>query len=607
MSAPDNPSDLAARPQRSAPSWLRIAGIALLVLACVAVDWAVRQCWSPPAESEAVPATWYGAWVLAPAIFTIVLAMLARQVVVALTLGILLAACLLVPFQPAGTGGAGGIVGGVQLAVGHYLVGAVADTDHAKVIIFSLVICGMVGVIAANGGTGAVVRAVARWGSTPRRGQVATWLAGLLVFFDDYANAMIVGPSMRPVCDRLRISRAKLAYIVDSTAAPVSSIALIGTWVGTEVGFIDAGMRQLTSRPAFMADISAYEAFLTSIPYRFYAILALVMVLLVGWLGRDFGPMLRAERRARAEHASGTGPSEQAAIHGSAWYAVVPVFVLVAVTLVLLFVGGYQAVDWASFSPPPDASPTFARLQAIVSNANAYDPILYAAFAATAVAVLMSVGGGVLTLRQTFDSLLESMSRLLPTIVVLVLAWTLSGTMKDLQLGDVAVNLLKSIGFDSPQLVRALPVCVFLSAAVVSFATGTSWGTMGILCPAVVTIAAGLLDAHPVAEAQPIFYAAIGAVLSGAVFGDHCSPISDTTILSSLASDCALETHVWTQMPYAVVVAGVSMATGDVLCRYGNLPAWAGLAIGAAALFLILRTLGRPPGAAPKPVPERRA
>jgi Na+/H+ antiporter NhaC len=234
-------------------------------------------------------------------------------------------------------------------------------------------------------------------------------------------------------------------------------------------------------------------------------------------------------------------------------------------------------------------------VHAVIGQADAFNPILYAGAAALLSAVVISLATGALTLPQTIDSATEAMSRLVPTLIVLVLAWTLSATMKDLQLAEVAVGLLRSAGFDDPFRLRALPVCIFAAACVVSFATGTSWGTMGILCPATVTIAAGLVPVLSPAEAQHVFYASVGAVLAGAVFGDHCSPISDTTVLSSLATGCTLESHVWTQMPYAVVVAAVSMLCGDVFVRYTDLPPWGGLLLGGVLLLVMVRGFGRGP------------
>ena len=551
-------------------------------------------------ESDAAPETapavvspgdYYGCWVLIPPLLTIVLAIIWRQVIPALVMGILVAGYMLA--YVAATQPLGGVaVGGLTIAVEDLLIVAICDVDHVKIIVFTLLIGGMVGIIAANGGTPAIVHGVARWASSRRRGQIATWLAGLLVFFDDYANAMLVGPSMRPVCDRLGISRAKLAYLVDSTAAPVASIALIGTWIGAEIGFIHEGLRDLAEVPSFLQGATldrglAYDAFLHSIPYRFYPILALVMVFLVGLLDRDFGPMRKAESDALQAGSGGDATSSGDAVtRGRAWYAGVPILVLVVVTLSLLVVTG-----WLGVQATGGAAEGFSLVQQIVTSGNSYDSILYGALAAVAVATVISLGTRALTLAKTMDSAVAAMSRMLPTFIVLVLAWTLSAAMRSLQLGEVAEGMLQRVHFS----VRWLPVLIFAASCIVSFATGTSWGTMGILCPAAVTVSAGLLNGVATDEALPIFYASIGAVLAGAVFGDHCSPISDTTVLSSLASECTLERHVWTQMPYALTVAAVSVICGDLLGRGLGVPAWAGLIIGCALLVGILLVVGRRP------------
>ncbi len=571
-------------------SWLFIA--VLLIISALAVQHAIGQDAAPAttsapstqaATTTVAPADFFGAWVLLPPLITIALAILWQQVIPALAVGILIAS-----FMLAGHAAGGLTIGvffsGLSLALERFLLGALSDLGHAKVIVFTLMIGGMIGIIAANGGTLAIVSAVARWASNRRRGQVATWIAGLLVFFDDYANAMIVGPAMRPVCDRLKISRAKLAYLVDSTAAPVSSIALVGTWVGAEVGYIDDGLRDLVERPGCLTDVVAYSVFLNSIPYRFYPILALVMVLLIGLFDRDFGPMRKAERDLSGADDSSNEPD--AAATGRAWYAGVPVLVLLLVTLAMLVITGWNKVQAAGAVPQGTK-----LIQEVITNAESYDSILYGAFAALLLATFISLGTRALTLAKTVDSALASMARMFPTMVVLVLAWTLSSSIQALQLGEVVKSLLEHSAFD----IRWLPLLIFAAACVVSFATGTSWGTMGILCPATVIIAAGMVADLPAEQGLPLFYASVGAVLSGAVFGDHCSPISDTTVLSSLASGCRHELHVWTQMPYAVVVAVVSTLCGDLLCRYADVPAWGGLLAGSAVLVAIVLLIGRKP------------
>ncbi|MCH7873364.1 MAG: Na+/H+ antiporter NhaC family protein, partial [Planctomycetes bacterium] len=414
-------------------------------------------------------------------------------------------------------------------------------------------------------------------------------LAGCVVFFDDYANAMIVGPSMRPVTDRLKISRAKLAYIVDSTAAPVASIALFGTWIGAEVGFIGEGLNAIVDRPAFLADMEPYSAFLGSLLFRFYAVLALVMVFIIGVLGRDFGPMRKAEQAAAdgsSDLETSANDTESEPSTGRIWYALVPIMTLIGATITVLFVTGLAEVNQME-SIPSGAD----WLRAVLSKGESYDSILYGAMAAILVAAAIALFTRSLTLAKTVDSATDVMSRMLPTFIVLVLAWSLSQAMQDLQLAQVSQTLLEEGGFQPVWL----PALIFLAAAIVSFATGTSWGTMGILCPATVQIAAGLFADLPADQALSLFYASVGAVLSGAIFGDHCSPISDTTVLSSLASECSLEQHVWTQMPYALVVAVVAVLCGDTLCNRFGQPWWIGMLAGAAALVLIVFIFGRKP------------
>ncbi|MBU0641238.1 MAG: Na+/H+ antiporter NhaC family protein [Planctomycetes bacterium] len=597
----------------------RLAWIVLplaIVLAWTALDgaWAQDVTSAPTAPetqpsasgpTQKTPAELWGAWVLIPPVVTIVLAIALRQVIPALAIGVLVAAFMLVPCLSVEEAYGGGITSGVRLAMETYLVAAVADPDHIKIILFTFLIGGMVGIVAANGGTRAIVDWIIRWASNRPRGQLAIWLAGLVVFFDDYANAMIVGPAMRPVCDRLRISRAKLAYLVDSTAAPVASIALIGTWVGAEVGFIAKGLEGIAADPpTFLEGIDlesggyAYTLFIKSIPYRLYPILALVMVALIGWLNRDFGPMKKAERDLPVPNDA--AETEQPVVGergGRAWYASLPVLVLIAVTVGLLFVTGWPAAGLDSVEIKPDTPRVIGLLAYILNRCDTYNSILYGALAGAVLAAMISITLGVLSVGKTVDAATNSMARMFPTMIVLVLAWALSAAMEALQLGEVARQLLQGAEFD----VTWLPLLIFISACVVSFATGTSWGTMGILCPAAVTVSAGLLADVPTEQALPLFYASVGSVLAGAVFGDHCSPISDTTVLSSLASGCSLESHVWTQMPYALVVAVVSMLSGEVFCRYLNLSPWIGIGIGTVALLLIVLVVGRKPRPAPVP------
>ncbi len=539
---------------------------------------------TPPAEDAPAP-TWLS---IIPALVAIGAALAFRQVVAALFLGIWIGAWITY-------GSLAGVWFGLLDTVQVYVLAALADADHAAIIIFTLMIGGVVGIIQKNGGTQGIVGAVVAWANSARRGQLATSFLGIAIFFDDYANTLVVGGTMRPITDRLRISREKLAYIVDSTAAPVASLALVTTWIGYEVGLIGTAIAAL---PTY--DEAAYSVFLQSIPYSFYPILALCFVFAVAGWQRDFGPMLRAERRARQtgqlfrpgsdiEHAevesSVLVPSETTPAR--AHNALIPVLVLIVGVFAFLFITGREAV-LEKMAAGEDMSLT---LQNIVGEANSYKAMMWASLLAVIVAVALSVGQRILTLTETLDAWYAGMKAMLLAIIILVLAWALSNVNDALGTADWLVSTLS--GSLVPGVV---PTLVFLLAAATAFSTGSSWGTMGILMPLVVPLAYGVLAAdglHTNAEYHHIIYSAVSAVLAGAVWGDHCSPISDTTILSSLASGCDHIDHVRTQLPYALVVGFVAILLGTLPAGFGA-PWWLCLPVAAAVLLGGFRYFSEP-------------
>ena len=547
----------------------------------------------------------YQLWVLMPALIAILLAILTRQVVPALVVGVVVGAYMMVPCLPADGAYASqhSIVAGFRLAAETYVIGAIheppsANDAHIKIILFTLVIGFMVGVLGRNGGTAGVVRLVAGRTESPRRGALTAWLAGLVVFFDDYSNTMIVGPTMRSVFDRLKMSRAKLAYIVDSTAAPVASLALIGTWVGAEIAFIQTGLDQVGKNavPAFLttdggAMLTGMQAFVYSIPYRFYPILALFLVFLIALTGRDFGPMKRSESAALRRQEEGTGPAsgtqQQAGPAPCWWLGLVPVLILLAVTIGVLIVTGYDAAQGRTMTQ--QSAPFWERAYKILENSDAYLSIMYGALLAAIGAMLLTMLKRACSIRDAADAGLEGAARMCPALVILVLAWALSAVEQDLALGPIVTEHLKAASFPA----EWMPLAIFVCAAGISFATGTSWGTMGILCPVAVTIMAGIAAEMPPDKAQTLFYACVGSVLAGAIFGDHCSPISDTTVLSSVAAGCRHEEHVWTQIPYATVGAIAAMGFGDVMCSVYDQPWYYGLGAGAVFLLLVVLIFGR--------------
>jgi len=523
---------------------------------------------------------------IVPPMVAIALALIFREVITALLAGVWLGALAVAGFDP---------IAGTGRLIDTFIVPSLADGDHAAILVFTLLLGGMVGIVTRNGGTQGVVEAVSPLASTPRRGKVAVALAGMGVFFDDFANCLIVGNSMRPITDRLRISREKLAYLVDSTAAPLAAIVPISTWVGYEISLIADGLRiaaeQQAANPALaasLAEANPFAVFMATIPYRFYPILALAFVFMTSLMNRDLGAMARAEARAArgeglyrpgAVLAADTGGLEfgEPVRHGW-WNAVLPVFTVLAVVLAGLYTSGAAGAG-------PGAS-----LIDIFGESDPFAALLWGSFAGCVVAFALTVGQRLLTLHQTVDAWVAGVRAMMVAMIVLVLAWSLGAVTEQLGTAEFLAGTL-----GGAISLRLLPALVFLVAAAMSFATGTSWGTMAILLPLVIPLTVGLGGAvgFDGGLGYSVLLGTISSVLAGAIFGDHCSPISDTTVLSSTASGCDHVDHVRTQLPYALVVAGVGLVLGDVATAYG-LPVWIALPASIAVLWAVLRFRGTP-------------
>ncbi|MBW3554718.1 MAG: Na+/H+ antiporter NhaC family protein [Gemmatimonadetes bacterium] len=530
---------------------------------------------------------------LLPPLAAIVMALVFREVVISLFVGVWLGALFLVNYDP---------VAATLRSVDTYALEALADADHVSIILFSLLLGGMVGVISRNGGTQGLVEAMRGAATTRRRGQFLTWLAGLAIFFDDYANTLIVGNTMRPVTDRLKVSREKLAYIVDSTAAPMAAIALISTWVGFEITLIGDTLQTAAGQvtdPAVAAELlegaaNPFNVFLHSIPYLFYPILALLFVAMTVVTGRDFGPMHGAELRA----SSGRGLYREGAMLAAdtsgglmdapadkphRWYnAAIPVLATVAVAL-----GGIYVTGRASLLEENPAG-GFA-LREVVGAADPFKSLIWASFVGSVTAIALSLGQRLLTVNEAIDSWLGGMKAMMLAMIILVLAWSLGGVTEAMGTGPYLSTLLQDT-----LPINLLPVIVFVTAAVISFATGSSWATMSILFPVVVplAVAMGAGVGFDSGGHYTILLGVVSSIMAGSIFGDHCSPISDTTVMSSMASGCDHVDHVRTQLPYAVAVGGIAMLVGDIPTAFGLNP-FISLAVGVALLYGLLRVFGK--------------
>jgi Na+/H+ antiporter NhaC len=527
---------------------------------------------------------------LAPPLLAITLALLFQEVITALLAGVWLGAFMISSYRP---------FTALGRSVDSYVVPALGDTDggHTQIIVFSLMLGGLVGIVAKNGGTQGIVDKLRPFAKTRRRGSLATWFAGLCIFFDDYANTLIVGTTMRPITDSLKISREKLAYIVDSTAAPVAALVPISTWVGYEISLISDGMRDASNIPEqtsqlaqTLSTLSPFSVFVSTIPYMFYPIFALVLVFLVSVMDRDFGPMSLAETKSvnrQNKHSdSQINSLETLAVsenlrssNGTGWYnAFIPIVTVVLVVVLGLYSSGKSQL----------ATETTSLLD-IFGAADPYNSLLWGSTAGCLVAVLLTISQNILTLKQTLEAWVEGLKTMLTAMVILILAWSLGQVTNDLGTANYLSQMLTG---SLP--IQILPALVFLTASAISFSTGTSWATMAILTPLVIPLTVSLGGGIGFGTGEySVLLSVISSVLAGAIFGDHCSPISDTTVLSSTASQCDHIDHVRTQLPYALVAGTISLVIGSLGTAYG-LPVWAALLLGVSMLIAILMLFGKP-------------
>ena len=506
--------------------------------------------------------------------------------------------------------------------VEKYIIEALADAGHLSVIIFSLMIGGMVAIISRNGGMAGVVKSLARYAKSAVSAQFTTWLLGVAIFFDDYANTLIVGNTMRSVTDKFRVSREKLAYIVDSTAAPVAAIAFVTTWIGAELGYIDGGMSQLEN---FGHDLTPYAIFVSSLKYAFYPLLALAFIIMLVYLKRDFGPMHAAEMRARTEgqvmsdgQVSEDDPNMEdltpVANAPLKWqHAFFPVLTVILMTIFGLISTGMSALHseltelgsvglseswseiWRNLHRlfPEGGAGGFRKIGKLIGASDSYVALLWASLSGVVVAVGITLFHRIMSVIDTMHTMVTGFKTMMPALMILALAWSLAITTEELQTATFLSSALE--GAINPYL---MPTLIFILSALIAFSTGSSWSTMAILYPIaipttwVVAQSAGISDA----QSLELLLNVISIVLAASVLGDHCSPISDTTILSSLASDCNHIDHVRTQMPYALVVGAVALTSGTLSTFLGGgwLICLLLLMVSLAVLYLVIRKWGKP-------------
>lgn len=523
---------------------------------------------------------------LLPPVIAIVLAFLTKNVIVSLFLGILSGSFII---NISGNNVFSALIQAFLDLVNRAL-NSLADPWNAGIILQVLAIGGVINLVAKMGGAKAIAEALAKRAKTAKGTQIITWFLGLLVFFDDYANSLIVGPIMRPVADKMKISRERLAFIIDATAAPIAGLAIISTWIGLEVGLINDAFTGIG------VNADAFGIFLNTIPYRFYNILILAFIVITALLAKEFGPMRDAELRVKSEsldnslngdldnkEKSDLEPKE--GIKLSIWNAIIPIGTLIITALISFYYSGYSSIisgeDQILIQLFANSPFSFEAIKEAFSASDASVALFQSALFASIVGISMAVFKKIFTISEAIEAWIDGMKGLLMTGVILILAWSLSSVIKELGTAKYLVTLLSG---SLPHFL--LPSIIFILGAVISFATGTAYGTMGILMPLAVPLA------HSINPEMSFIIVTTSAVLTGAIFGDHCSPISDTTILSSMGAGCNHIDHVKTQMPYALFVAFITVVFGYIPAGLG-LPIYIVLPISLFAIFIGVQIFGK--------------
>lgn len=497
----------------------------------------------------------YGFLSLLPPLVAITLCFITKRVLVSLFLGVFTGGLIISSGNP---------LGGVAYAL-DTIIGSMADEWNARLLIFNLLMGAGVALIWRLGGSKALMDWAKTKITTRTQAGVGAWILGVLVFFNDYVNAAIVGNVFRDIFDEFKLSKERLSYILDSTAAPVATF-FISDWIAFQIGMVQSGLDG-----AGITEITAFSAYLQGIPFNFYCIFTVVFVGMLAITGKDFGPMLKAEHRTvttGATYRKGAVPmmdvshelGEVKETKPMLMTFFLPIIALIAITLFGFYWTGREGKG----------------LMDILANADAAKALLWGAFYMALIGVIISLYNKIMNLSETMNTVIDGMKLMLLACSILVLAWSLGTVTKDMKLADYMIGVIgDSISF------TYIPLIVFIAGCIISFATGTSWGTMTILTPIAIPLAYKMTG--------DVYSAVImsGVVFSGAIFGDHCSPISDTTVLASIFAGADHLDHVSTQIPYALTCAIVA---GILFIVYGmfTISPIVLILIGIIALFIIM-------------------
>lgn len=476
------------------------------------------------AEEEEYESPFYSTiWALLPPLIAIVLALITKEVYSSLFLGILVGGLLWSGFSFEGT---------MTHVLSDGFVGSLADSYNVGILLFLVILGALVVMMNKAGGSAVFGRWAAEHIKSRISAQIATIILGILIFIDDYFNCLTVGSVMRPVTDKQNVSRAKLAYLIDATAAPVCIIAPVSSWAAAVAGFADG------------SGMNGFELFIRAIPYNLYALLTIGMMFAITIMNFDFGPMRKHEKNAMNgdifsnEKLKEVADSMEGNPRGRVCDLIAPIAVLiVACVFGMIYSGGF-------FTSGEEG---FHNFITAFSNSDASVGLVYGSFGTLIFTVIYLMCRRVISFKECMEAIPEGFKSMVPAIMILTCAWTLKAMTDSLGAASYIHDLVET---SAGALQSFLPAIIFLIAVGLSFATGTSWGTFGILIPIVIHVFGF--------DSGEITIIAISACMAGAVCGDHCSPISDTTIMASAGAQCNHLVHVSTQLPYAMFIAGVS-------------------------------------------------
>lgn len=486
---------------------------------------------------------------LVPALLVILLALLSRQIIPALIIGIF-----------AGIWIVNGLAINELIRVplrfaDSYLIDILIKRENMSILIFSLMISATIHTINKTGGIKAIVFYIKKIASGRQKAKLTTYFLGWLIFFDDYTNALVVGNTMKSITSVYRISKEKLAYIVDTTSAPLTGIAFISTWIGAQLGYIQSGM------DASGIEASAFNVFFNGLKYAFYPLISLFLLFILILNKRDFGPMYRAENKEINDNLTDINSKTIDKPSLKALLFILPLTTLIIVTITAMFISGYTETV-----KNIENESIISIIALSFGNSDPYRSLLWSSFSALSLTIIMIIAGRVTDIKNLTKHIYDGFSGILLPLSILVLAWILASISAETGTAEYIATLIS--GNLHPEF---LPALLFITASVIAFATGSSWGTMAILYPLFLPAAYSLSISYGLntEQSMEVFYMTVAAILGGSIFGDHSSPVSDTTILSAMSSGCELMSHVETQLPYALTAAFLSIILFLVFPLFG--------------------------------------